>query len=257
MNSEQSTSAKMETDLFDPFPLGPYLLRNRIVMAPLTRSRAGDNRVPGELDTIYYGLRASAGLIVTVATNITPQGKGYIRTPGIWSEGTQVYTHHGCKPIPAPRALETDEIPGIVANYAHAARCASMAGFDGVEIHPANGYMLQQFLSDKSIKRTLAGSPPSATSAIPIRSRCFSPSYGSSIRLDSPTFMSSMARPEGIEIRRERLACTPCARHSPDSTSGTTDATSRWPGKHASTTGPISSHPGDPRPPGSPHVLRR
>jgi N-ethylmaleimide reductase len=174
-------------------------------MAPLTRSRADDAGVPGELQATYYGQRASAGLIVSEATNISPQGKGYIRTPGIWSaeqvegwklttsavhtkggriflqlwhvgrvshpdlqpggglpvapsavraDGQQAYTYEGFKPLVTPRALETSEIPGIVADYAHAAQCAKDAGFDGVEIHSANGYLLQQFLSDKTNKRT-------------------------------------------------------------------------------------------------------
>lgn len=195
----------MSSDLFVPVQLGPYQLRNRIVMAPLTRSRADDEGVPGELQATYYAQRASAGLIVAEATNITPQAKGYIRTPGIWSkeqiagwklttsavhaqggriflqlwhvgrvshpdlqvggalpvapsaiaaEGVQAYTYEGFKPLPTPRALETDEIAGIVKEYAHAARCALEAGFDGVEIHAANGYLLQQFLSDKTNKRT-------------------------------------------------------------------------------------------------------
>ena len=194
-----------QTDLFDPVQLGPYELANRIVMAPLTRSRADDAGVPGELQATYYAQRASAGLIVTEATNISAQGKGYIRTPGIWSpaqvegwklttsavhakggriflqlwhvgprlasrpaagrrpavapsavraEGQQAYTYEGFKPLVTPRALETAEIPGIVADYAHAAKCAKEAGFDGVEIHSANGYLLQQFLSDKTNKRT-------------------------------------------------------------------------------------------------------
>jgi N-ethylmaleimide reductase len=194
-----------QTDLFDPVQLGPYKLANRIVMAPLTRSRADDDGVPGELQATYYGQRASAGLIVTEATNISAQGKGYIRTPGIWSpkqvegwklttkavhdkggriflqlwhvgrvshpdlqpggvlpvapsavraEKQQAYTYEGFKPLETPRALETAEIPGIVADYAHAAKCAKEAGFDGVEIHSANGYLLQQFLSDKTNKRT-------------------------------------------------------------------------------------------------------
>ncbi len=192
------------TDLFDPVELGPYRLRNRIVMAPLTRSRADEAGVPGELQATYYAQRATAGLLVTEATNISAQGKGYILTPGIWSpeqvagwrlttkavhdkggriflqlwhvgrishpdlqpggalpvapsavrpEG-QAYTNDGFKAHVTPRALATDEIPGIVADYAHAARCAQDAGFDGVEIHSANGYLLQQFLSDKTNKRT-------------------------------------------------------------------------------------------------------
>jgi N-ethylmaleimide reductase len=203
----QPTSAlkPATTDLFDPVQLGPYTLSNRIVMAPLTRSRADDAGVPGELQATYYAQRASAGLIVTEATNISAQGKGYIRTPGIWTkeqvagwelttkavhdkggriflqlwhvgrvshpdlqpggvlpvapsavraEGQKAYTYEGFKELVTPRALETDEIPGIVADYAHAAQCAKDAGFDGVEIHSANGYLLQQFLSDKTNKRT-------------------------------------------------------------------------------------------------------
>lgn len=199
----QSTTLK--TDLFDPVILGPYELKNRIVMAPLTRSRADDAGVPGELQATYYAQRASAGLIISEATNISPQGKGYIRTPGIWSkehiegwklsthsvhslggriflqlwhvgrvshpdlqpggalpvapsaiaaQGVQAYTYEGFKPLPTPRALDIGELPGVVADYAHAAQCALEAGFDGVEIHAANGYLLQQFLSDKSNKRT-------------------------------------------------------------------------------------------------------
>lgn len=194
-----------EPDLFDPVQLGPYTLKNRIVMAPLTRSRADDAGVPGDLQATYYGQRASAGLIVSEATNISAQAKGYIKTPGIWTaqqvegwkkstaavharggriflqlwhvgrvshpdlqeggilpvapsavraEGVQAYTPSGFKPSETPRALELDEIPGIVADYAHAAKLAKEAGFDGVEIHSANGYLLQQFLSDKTNKRT-------------------------------------------------------------------------------------------------------
>lgn len=192
------------TDLFAPVALGPYTLANRIVMAPLTRSRADDNGVPGELQATYYGQRASAGLIVTEATNISPTAKGYVFTPGIWSPEQvagwklttkavhehsgriflqlwhtgrishpdiqpggalpiapsavrpkgQAFTKDGFKDLVTPRALETDEIPGIVADYAHAAQCAKDAGFDGVEIHAANGYLLQQFLADKSNMRT-------------------------------------------------------------------------------------------------------
>ena len=204
----QSSAAQpsaAQSDLFDPVQLGPYKLANRIVMAPLTRSRADDAGVPGELQATYYAQRASAGLIITEATNISAQGKGYIRTPGIWTpeqvegwklttkavhakggriflqlwhvgrvshpdlqpggvlpvapsavraEGQQAYTYDGFKPLETPRALETAEIAGIVADYAHAAQCAKDAGFDGVEIHSANGYLLQQFLSDKTNKRT-------------------------------------------------------------------------------------------------------
>ncbi len=206
MTAQAAAASKIAaTDLFDPVALGPYTLANRIVMAPLTRSRADDAGVPGELQATYYSQRASAGLIVTEATNISAQGKGYIRTPGIWTpeqvagwklttkavhdkggriflqlwhvgrvshpdlqpggvlpvapsavraENQKAYTYEGFKDLETPRALETDEIPGIVADYAHAAQCAKDAGFDGVEIHSANGYLLQQFLSDKTNKRT-------------------------------------------------------------------------------------------------------
>ncbi|MDB5367848.1 MAG: alkene reductase [Rhodospirillales bacterium] len=191
--------------LFDPVQVGRYLLRNRIVMAPLTRSRSrqpGD--IPGVLNATYYCQRATAGLIIAEATQITPQGKGYAYTPGIHSpeqiEGWQLvteavhaqgghiflqlwhvgrisheslqpdgalpvapsaimpnglaFTEHGFLPHPTPRALETDEIPGIVEDYAQATRNALTAGFDGVEIHGANGYLLDQFLHDGSNKRT-------------------------------------------------------------------------------------------------------
>jgi len=200
------SSATTSTDLFDPVQMGPYRLANRIVMAPLTRSRADDaSGVPGELQATHYAQRASAGLIISEATNISAQGKGYIKTPGIWSkeqvegwklttdavhangghiflqlwhvgrishpdlqpggalpvapsavraEGVQAYTPSGFKPLETPRALETSEIAGIVRDYAHAAQMAKDAGFDGVEIHAANGYLLQQFLSDKTNKRT-------------------------------------------------------------------------------------------------------
>jgi len=205
MSQSRAAVAAEQSDLFDSVQLGPYRLANRIVMAPLTRSRADDAGVPGELQATYYAQRASAGLIISEATNISAQGKGYIRTPGIWSaeqvagwklttkavhdkggriylqlwhvgrvshpdlqpggalpvapsavraENQQAYTYEGFKPLETPRALETDEIAGIVADYAHAAKCAMEAGFDGVEIHAANGYLLQQFLSDKTNKRT-------------------------------------------------------------------------------------------------------
>lgn len=202
-NTAEATATR--SDLFDPVQLGPYQLANRIVMAPLTRSRADDEGVPGALQATYYTQRASAGLIISEATNITAQGKGYIKTPGIWTqaqvdgwkltteavhakggriflqlwhvgrvshsdlqpgnqlpvapsairaEGAQAYTPSGFKPLETPRALDLSEIPGIVNDYAHAAQMAKDAGFDGVEVHAANGYLLQQFLSDKTNKRT-------------------------------------------------------------------------------------------------------
>jgi N-ethylmaleimide reductase len=193
-----------DTDLFLPVQLGPIELRNRIVMAPLTRSRAQAGGVQGELNATYYAQRASAGLIISEATNISPQGRGYALTPGIFTaaqvagwkivtaavhaaggrifcqlwhvgrishpdlqidqalpvapsairpKGT-AFTDIGLQAIPTPRALRTDEIAGIVADYAHAAQCAKDAGFDGVEIHAANGYLIDQFLRSGTNHRT-------------------------------------------------------------------------------------------------------
>jgi N-ethylmaleimide reductase len=192
------------TDLFDPVQMGSLTLQNRIVMAPLTRSRAGDAGVPGPMNAEYYAQRASAGLIVSEATNISPQGRGYAYTPGIYNDAQvqgwrlvtdavhqaggrivcqlwhvgrishpslqpdgalpvapsairpegQAYTNTGFQPHPTPRALETDEIAGVVEQYRHATRCAREAGFDGVEIHAANGYLIDQFLRDKTNTRT-------------------------------------------------------------------------------------------------------
>ncbi|HWK45344.1 MAG TPA: alkene reductase [Stellaceae bacterium] len=191
-------------DIFTPIKIGSIELANRIVMAPLTRNRAGAGNVPTPLAATYYAQRASAGLIVTEATQISPQGVGYPGTPGIhtdaqvegwrhvtdavhqaggkialqlWHVGRishptlqpdgalpvapsaiaakgQAFTASGMQPFPTPRALETDEIPDIVADYAAAARRAIQAGFDGVEIHGANGYLLDQFLRDSTNKRT-------------------------------------------------------------------------------------------------------
>jgi len=191
-------------DLFQPVRMGELALPNRVVMAPLTRSRAGAGDAPGTLNATYYAQRASAGLIVSEATNITRQGKGYAFTPGIWSDeqvagwrlvtdavhgrggrivcqlwhvgrishpslqpggglpvapsaikpAGNAFTETGFQPHVAPRALETDEIPGIVADYRHAAEQAKRAGFDGVEVHAANGYLIDQFLRDGTNKRT-------------------------------------------------------------------------------------------------------
>ena len=192
-----------DSDLFQPVRLGPLELANRVVMAPLTRSRAGTAGVPGPLNAEYYAQRASAGLIICEATNISPQARGYAFTPGIytqeqvqgwrlvtdavhakggrifcqlWHVGRishpdlqpdgelpvapsairpegQAFTEQGFKPHVTPRALDTDEIPGIVRDYAHAADCARRAGFDGVEIHAANNYLLEQFIRDSTNKR--------------------------------------------------------------------------------------------------------
>jgi N-ethylmaleimide reductase len=191
-------------DLFSPFQLGPLTLPNRIVMAPMTRNRAGPGNVPGPLAAIYYAQRASAGLIVSEATQVSPQGVGYPGTPGIhsaeqiagwkrvtdavhgaggriflqlWHVGRishpslqpggglpvapsaiapagQAMTREGLKPFVTPRALETAEIPGIVVDYRLGARHAREAGFDGVELHGANGYLVDQFLRDRTNHRT-------------------------------------------------------------------------------------------------------
>ncbi|GAC1413815.1 MAG: alkene reductase [Burkholderiaceae bacterium] len=192
------------SDLFEPVQLGQLQLANRIVMAPLTRSRAKENDVPGDLAQQYYVQRASAGLIIAEATQISPQGKGYVLTPGIYSQpqvaawhiitsavhaaggkiflqlwhvgrishrsiqpagelpvapsaikpAGQAYTNEGFVPLETPRALETAELAGIVDQYRKAAKNALEAGFDGVEIHAANGYLLDQFLRDKTNQRT-------------------------------------------------------------------------------------------------------
>ena len=191
-----------ERNLFTPFQLGPYELRNRLVMAPMTRSRAGEGNVPGELAVEYYAQRAGAGLIVTEGTQVSPQGVGYTSTPGmhsaeqvagwrritdavhdrggrifaqLWHVGRvshpsfhggelpvapsaigfegQVFTYQGLRPFVTPRALETEEIPGVVAQFAAAAERAYEAGFDGVELHGANGYLIDQFLRDGSNHR--------------------------------------------------------------------------------------------------------
>jgi N-ethylmaleimide reductase len=189
--------------LFSPLAFGPYQLKNRLVMAPLTRSRALPGDIPGPLAIEYYAQRASAGLIISEATQISPQGKGYVATPGIYNQeqvagwqkvtaavhnkggrifaqlwhvgrishpdlqednalpvapsaitpiGT-AYTKDGFVPLVTPRALDLAELPGIVAQYKHAAAMAKEAGFDGVEIHAANGYLLDQFLRSSTNKR--------------------------------------------------------------------------------------------------------
>ncbi len=190
-------------DLFTPLKLGDLDLPNRIIMAPLTRCRADEGRVPNALMKEYYVQRASAGLIISEATAIDAKGVGYPDTPGIWS-GEQVdgwrqitdavhraggrivlqlwhvgrishpFYLDGELPIapsaiaaeghvaqlrpkqahPTPRALELAEIPGVVEAYRKGAANAKAAGFDGVEIHGANGYLLDQFLQDRTNKRT-------------------------------------------------------------------------------------------------------
>lgn len=197
-------------DLFTPYTLGDYELKNRVIMAPLTRSRSQQpGNIPSPMNAIYYGQRASAGLIITEATQISPQGQGYAWTPGIhsaeqiagWASVAQAI--HAAKgrvfmqlwhvgrishpalqpegalpvapsaikpsgmafitnaqgepeltPFVTPRALETEELPSIVSQYAQAARNAQEAGMDGVEVHAANGYLLDQFLNSTTNQRS-------------------------------------------------------------------------------------------------------
>ncbi len=197
------------TDLFAPFILGKLELNNRLVMAPLTRNRAGAGEAPTELAAEYYAQRASAGLIITEGTQPSAVGQGYPHTPGLHTDAQvagwtlvadavharggriiaqlmhsgrishqaitglqpvapsavtpagEVYTEQGMKAFELPRALATDELPGVVAEFVDAARRAVAAGLDGVELHSANGYLLQQFLSDSTNTRTdsYGGSP--------------------------------------------------------------------------------------------------
>jgi N-ethylmaleimide reductase len=188
--------------LFSPHRLGDLELPNRFVMAPMTRSRAIAANVPNPLAAIYYAQRASAGLLITEGTQVSQQGVGYIRTPGLhspeqvagwtavtdavhkaggrifaqlWHVGRvshpdfhdgalpvapsaiaavgEAFTVHGRKTLDTPRALELGEIPGVVAQFRLAAEHAKSAGFDGVELHGANGYLLDQFLRDGSNHR--------------------------------------------------------------------------------------------------------
>lgn len=190
--------------LFEPYKLGTITLSNRVVMAPLTRNRAASGFVPGPLAAEYYGQRASAGLLVTEASQISQQGQGYQDTPGIYSneqvagwkkvteavhaKGGHIFiqlwhvgriSHFDLQPghaapvapsairantktfvggqfaeVSPPRALELHEIPGLIDSYRKATANALAAGFDGVEIHGANGYLLDQFARDGANKRT-------------------------------------------------------------------------------------------------------
>jgi 2,4-dienoyl-CoA reductase-like NADH-dependent reductase (Old Yellow Enzyme family) len=191
------------TTLFDPITIGDLQLNNRIVMAPLTRCRADEGRVPNALMAEYYAQRSSAGLILSEATSVTPMGVGYPNTPGIWNDAQvrgwsnitkAVHSNGGkivlqlwhvgrvsdpsyldgelpvapsaiapkghvslvrpLKDFVTPRALETEEIADIVEAYRNGAENAKAAGFDGVEIHGANGYLLDQFLQDSTNQRT-------------------------------------------------------------------------------------------------------
>jgi N-ethylmaleimide reductase len=212
MPATQSTAAVLDRtpdarhdarNVFLPHELGDLTLANRTVMAPMTRSRAIDGNVPNPMAATYYLQRASAGLIVTEASQVSPQGVGYIRTPGIhsaeqvagwrritnavhgaggkiflqlWHVGRishpdfhdgalpvapsaiaasgTVFTAQGPKAMVTPRALDLAELPGIVAQFRAGAENAKKAGFDGVEIHGANGYLLDQFTRDGTNNRT-------------------------------------------------------------------------------------------------------
>jgi len=194
----------MTDKLFTPLTIGDLTLANRIVMAPLTRNRAAQGDVPHDLNVTYYEQRAAAGLIITEGTQISPEGQGYLATPGIYSPAqvagwkkvtqavhaaggrifaqlwhvgrvshtslqpdggapvapsaitanTKVFTASGFTDASAPRALETHEIARVVGDYRKAAENAKAAGFDGVELHGANGYLIDQFLRDGSNTRT-------------------------------------------------------------------------------------------------------
>lgn len=194
VNAEIMNSSK---DLFSPIQLGRYELPNRIVMAPLTRNRAGADNAPIDMHITYYTQRASAGLIITEATQVDPLGQGYPDTPGIHSQAQvaawhrvtesvhqqdgkiflqlwhvgrishpsfhhgalpvapsaikpagEAMTYEGMQPFVTPRSLDLEEIPGIIEQYRRGAENALAAGFDGVEVHGANGYLLDQFLRD-------------------------------------------------------------------------------------------------------------
>ncbi len=192
-----------KNNLFSPILLGDLTLANRIIMAPLTRNRAGEGNVPQDMNVEYYRQRAGAGLIISEGSQISAQGVGYPRTPGIHSEAQikgwkrvtdavheqggrifiqlwhtgrishsslqpehglpvapsalkaagQAVTYEGMQDFETPHALTLAELPGIVADYAIAAQNAKAAGFDGVEIHAANGYLLDQFLRDGTNRR--------------------------------------------------------------------------------------------------------
>ena len=193
-----------QKSLFEAHALGSMTLSNRILLAPLTRNRAGTGLVPSEFAATYYGQRASAGLIIAEATQISPQAQGYQDTPGVYTQAqidgwrqvtdavhakggriflqlwhvgrvshvdlqqngaapvapsairaeTKTFVNNGFVDVSEPRALALDELPGIVDDFRKAAANAIAAGFDGVEIHGANGYLLDQFLKDGSNVRT-------------------------------------------------------------------------------------------------------
>ena len=190
--------------LLEPLKLGPFEVSNRVALAPMTRARAGRDRIPNQLMAEYYEQRATAGLIITEATTISEQANGWNESPGIYSDemadgwkptidavhkvdgkiflqlwhcgrashssfhggepavapspiklnGEYIHTPKGKESYETPRALETEELPGIVDDYRQATRRAKEVGFDGVEIHSANGYLLDEFLQSKTNQRT-------------------------------------------------------------------------------------------------------
>ncbi len=199
------TSKTNVPHLLSSFELKDLSLDNRVVMAPLTRSRAGKERMPNALMAEYYAQRSGAGLIITEGTTISPQANGWLHSPGIYTneqteawkqvvdavhaqggviflqlwhtgrashssfqennqlpvapsaikiEGEGVHTANGKQPRETPRALKTEEIPQVVEDYRQAAANAKQAGFDGVEIHSANGYLIDEFLQSKTNHRT-------------------------------------------------------------------------------------------------------
>ena len=194
----------MTEALFTPLTVGAIEAKNRIVMAPLTRNRAdNDTDEVGDMHVDYYTQRAGAGIIITEATQISPEGKGYLATPGIYTEGqaaawkkvtdsvhkaggkiivqlwhvgrishtslqpdgqapvapsaitanVKTFTANGFEQTSDPRALKTEEMSRVVQDYVHATKMAKKAGFDGVEVHGANGYLIDQFLKTKTNKR--------------------------------------------------------------------------------------------------------
>ncbi|MEJ2802217.1 alkene reductase [Comamonadaceae bacterium PP-2] len=193
-----------EKTLFEAYKLGSLTLSNRVVLAPLTRNRAGAGLVPSPLAATYYSQRASAGLLITEATQVSAQAQGYQDTPGLYTQAqidgwrqvtdavhakggkifvqlwhvgrishvdlqpgggapvapsairaeTKTFVNNGFAEVSEPRALEIHELPGIVDDFRQAAANAIAAGFDGVEIHGANGYLLEQFLKDGANRRT-------------------------------------------------------------------------------------------------------
>jgi N-ethylmaleimide reductase len=194
-----------DLSLFAPATLGPLTLRNRLVMAPMTRNRAGQGNVPNDLMAEYYGQRASAGLILTEGVSPAPNGTGYPRIPGLWSaaqvagwrkvtgavhakggrifaqlmhtgrvghpanlpagaevvapspvalEGDLYTDAQGMQPHPVPREMTDADVQQAIGEFVQASRNAVAAGFDGVELHAANGYLIEQFLSPHTNRRT-------------------------------------------------------------------------------------------------------